>query len=314
MDFIERGREIIRREGEGLLAVASLLDQHFATACELVAACRGKIVVTGVGKAGIIAKKISATMTSTGTSSIWLDPVNALHGDLGMVEENDVALLLSNSGSSAEMLTAAAALRNMGAILIAITRCIDTPLSRRCDYVLPLGVHAEACPLALAPSTSTTAMLGLGDALALTVLQVKGFTESDYARFHPSGALGRKLMYVHTLMRTGAAVAKVQEGASVMEALHALTSARSGLCIVTDEQDRLKGVYTDGDFRRNVMSGYDILAGTVDFGMTTSCVYIPEDALVQDAIELMTKRHVNMVPVVAKSLQVVGALDIQDII
>jgi KpsF/GutQ family protein len=313
-EIIQNGASVLAKEGEALLRVSKELSGEFLTACDKILDCSGKVVVSGIGKAGHIGKKISATLASTGTPSVWLDPINALHGDLGMIQPGDIALLLSNSGSSGETLLTAQALKSNGVYQIAMTSSSDTPLSSICDITLPLGVHEEACSLKLAPSTSTTVMLAMGDAVALTVQRMKGFEEKDYAKFHPAGALGRRLMNITALMRTGDKVARILKDATIIEAIQAITSARSGICVIVDDCNILNGVYTDGDFRRDILDGKDVVKERAAAEIKKTCSFISSDSQVQDAIELMASKHINALPVVSSDMKVLGVVDIQDII
>ena len=311
--YIEFGRSVLRREGEAVLGLAQGLGDAFGEVCSRIHACAGAVVVSGVGKAGLVGKKISATLASTGTRSLWLDPLNAMHGDLGMVSSDDVAILLSNSGTSDEILAVAQALGGLGVTRVAVTGAGRSALAGLCEYVLELGDIEEACPLRLAPSASTTAMLAMGDALALAVQSVQGFTEQDYARLHPSGALGRRLQLVRDLMRTGERMAVALPDTPVAEAVSGLTRVRCGACIVTDDGGRLLGVYTEGDFRRQWTSGKDLAKATLAESMTHPCKRVRHDELVGEAIELMRRSHINALPVVDENDVVVGLLDIQDV-
>lgn len=313
-DYVEFGRSVLRREGEALLALAGRLGAGFAAACECVRTAKGAVLVSGVGKAGIVGRKVSATMASTGTRSYWLDPVNAMHGDLGMVTADDVALLLSNSGTSAEILAVAQVLRGLGVRLIAFTRDAETDLAKACDVVVEIGNVEEACPLRLAPSTSTTAMLALGDALALAVQRANGFTEREYARLHPAGALGRRLLRVRDCMRTGERVATATPDTPIVEAVSRITKARCGACVVVGPNGKLAGIYTDGDFRRDWAGGRELAKATLSERMTRECKRIRDDRLVHEALELMHEKRINALPVVDADDVVQGLLDIQDVV
>jgi arabinose-5-phosphate isomerase len=314
MDYLQYGREVIMAERKGLELLSLALGNEFCSLCEEIIRTCGKVVVSGVGKAGLIGRKISATLASTGTPSIWLDPINALHGDLGMVGVQDIAILISNSGSSSEILACATALKSLKVKTVALTKNKNTPLAIMCDLAVPLGEHSEAGSLNFVPSTSTTVMLVLGDSIALSVQHARGFTESDYARYHPAGALGRRLMQVGMMMRKGIAFAKVKDTSTVLEAIEAITHARSGLCVVVDDCNCLSGVYTDGDFRRDVMSGIDIKTRSVESCMTKPGRYVNQRIMVAEAVDLMMENHINVMPVVDDARVVVGVLDVQDVI
>ena len=313
-DVLKLGKGVLKSEISALADLESSLDEHFVAVVEELLNIQGSVVITGVGKAGIIGKKISATLASTGTKSIWLDPVNALHGDLGMVCKDDIALLISNSGSSAEILLTTQALKNLDVKCIALTKNIKTPLAQICDLTLPLGEHEEAGPLKLAPSASTTAMLAIGDALALTLQQLKNFTEFDYAKFHPAGALGRRLMPVSSLMRTGENIVIARESELISEVLAKITRARCGLCIVVEADEKLLAVYSDGDFRRDWSNGKLLDNTSVKDLMRSNCKYIEGDAVVGDALAIMHEYKINALPVVDKDDKVCGLLDIQDVV
>jgi len=311
---LEFARKVLESEIRALEDLNQGLDHHFESVIETMLKLQGCVIVTGVGKAGIIGKKITATLASTGTKSIWLDPVNALHGDLGMVGKDDLAILISNSGSSAEILLTAQALQNLGVKCVALTKHEDTPLAQICDLLLPLGEHEEAGPLKLAPSASTTAMLAIGDALALTLQKLKNFTELDYAKFHPAGALGRRLMPVKTLMRTGNNIVIAKEEDTLPEILASITKARCGLCMVVDDDGVLLAVYSDGDFRRDWSAGQKLDHTEIKDLMHLHCKYIESDALVGDALAIMHEYKINALPVVDKNKKVCGLLDIQDVV
>lgn len=303
---------IIRKEADALGQLADSLPDSFGDACQLVVTCTGAVVLSGVGKAGIIGRKISATLNSTGTRSFTLDPLNAFHGDLGSLASGDVVVLLSNSGGSAEMLLIADYCRNNEVPVVSITSVADSPIGKRSDVVLPYGSFPEACPLRLAPSTSTTLMLAMGDALALTVQHLKGFSEADFARFHPAGALGRHLRKVDEMMRTGDQVAVVSESTPVFEAIAAISKARCGLCLVVDTERHLTGVYSDGDFRRDGASRKN-LQDPVGQRCVKPGKRIVSGESVGKALEVMRSSHINALPVVDAGGRLLGLLDIQDI-
>ena len=313
-EILEIAGKVLQSEIKALEVLNRELDHHFEKVIETILELQGCVIVTGVGKAGIIGKKITATLASTGTKSIWLDPVNALHGDLGMVCKDDLAILISNSGSSAEIMLTAQALKNLGVKCVALTKHEYTPLAQVCDLVLPLGEHEEAGPLKLAPSASTTAMLAMGDAIALTLQKLKNFTEHDYAKFHPAGALGRRLMPVKTLMRTGNNIVVAKEEDLLPEILASITKARCGLCMVVDDDGVLLAVYSDGDFRRDWSAGQKLDHTKIKNLMHLHCKYIESDALVGDALAIMHEYKINALPVVDINKKVCGLLDIQDVV
>ena len=311
-------RQVLTAEARAVLALRKHVGAAFAQAARLVLACgagsRGRVVATGMGKAGLIAQKITATLASTGTPAVFLHPAEARHGDLGMVSPRDLLLAFSNSGESEEIAQLLPALKKRGVKIIAITGKPHSTLGRAADLVMELGKIKEPCPLRLAPSASTTAMLALGDALALCVLKARGFTERDYAELHPGGALGRSLMQVHELMRTGARLPLVHAETPVTKALSSMTKARGGTAIVVDRRGRLQGVFTDGDFRRHVERGPQVLADPIGKHMTSPCLSIQSEALVSEAQTLMAARRINALPVVDRRGNAVGLLDIQDVV
>jgi len=315
---------VLRTEAE---ALARLADSARAQGDALAAACvlihercgdgrPGRLVTTGVGKAGLIARKVSATFASTGTPSFFLHPAEARHGDLGMVQAADVVLAFSNSGASEEVVALLPSLSHTGAALIAVVGMLASPLARHAAVSLGIGAVTEACPLGLAPSTSTTAMLALGDALALTVLERRRFTPERYARFHPGGALGRKLMTCAEAMRTGARLPVAGPGTAVMDAMRTITRARAGSVVLVDGEGRLRGIFTDGDLRRRLMEAADpatILAAPVDTLATIPCRAIRADELVQAGLRLCAEKKINELPVVDHDGRLVGLLDVQDL-
>ena len=277
----------------------------------------GRLVVTGVGKAGHVARKLSATFASTGTPSFFMHPAEARHGDLGMVQETDVVLAISNSGSSEEVVALLPSLKHIGCTLLAMVGRADSPLGRHADHVLSIGKVIEACALGLAPSTSTTALLALGDALALTVQRLRAFTPEQYSRYHPGGALGRKLMTCREAMRSGNRVAKVTPETPVVAALRAITSSRAGSAMVVDAENQLLGIFTDGDLRRALASSGDagaLLHGPVHAVATMPCRSISGGDLLQSALHLCGEKKINELPVVDGQGRLIGLLDVQDLI
>lgn len=305
-------KAVVRKEFLALELLENTISDESAQVVDELLNCKGRVAISGVGKAGLIGRKISATLASTGTRSYWLDPVNALHGDLGMVDPLDIVILISNSGSSGELILTAEALGNLGIRRIAMTKDKTTPLAQLCKGVLSMGNHKEAGPFNLAPTCSTTVMLALGDAIAITLQQLRGFTQNEYGMCHPAGALGRRLKKVSQCMRSKDRVALLEKNASIAEAVHLTTQKQCGLCMVTDDAGRLEGVFTDGDFRRcwEQKINFDT---SVNEEMTTPCKSIGQDALVEDALEIMRSFKINALPVVSDDQVVVGMLDIQDV-
>lgn len=315
--IVELGRRVLRLEAQALNEIEQRLGTRFAAqfaeAVVRIANCPGKIICSGMGKAGLIAQKVAATFASTGVPAFFLHPAEAMHGDLGMASSGDVAVLFSNSGESEEVVRLLPHLRVREVFSIALTARRDSSLGRQCALVLDMGVVEEACPLQLAPSSSTTALLALGDALALAALELRGFTTEDYARLHPGGSLGRMMSRVDELMRTGARCPSIAPDATVRQAVAAITRARSGLVCIIDEAGRLLGVFTDGDFRRHWERLGEIGDRLVSELMTRPGLTVASGSLVRDARALMTERRVNAVAVVDSERRVLGIVDVQDI-
>jgi arabinose-5-phosphate isomerase len=320
VDILASVQSVLKSEADALAALPALCESQRAAveqACELIRGCQGRLVVTGIGKAGHIGTKLSATFASTGTPSFVLHPAEARHGDLGMVQEQDVVLALSNSGSSEEVIALLPNFARIGVPVIALVGRTDSPLAQHARVVLSIGRVVEACPLGLAPSTSTTAMLALGDALALTVQRMRAFTPEQYARFHPGGALGRKLMTCAETMRTGERVAAVAPDTPLVDCLRAIGKARAGSVVLVDAQRRLLGICTDGDLRRCLASAADpaaLLRGPVRAAATMPCRSIRSDELLQSALRLCAAKKINELPVVDAQGVLVGLLDLQDLV
>jgi arabinose-5-phosphate isomerase len=315
-DFGRTGRRVIGEEATALSALAARLDGAFAAACARILACRGRIVCTGMGKSGHIARKIAATLASTGTPAFFMHPGEASHGDLGMVTEHDVVLALSYSGESDEILMIAPALKRLGVPLIAMTGRAASSMARLADVHLDVSVPSEACPHNLAPTTSTTASLALGDALAVAVLEARGFTPEDFARSHPAGALGRRLLLtIRDVMHAGDDVPRVAADASIAQALVVMSRGKLGMTAVVDADDRLAGVFTDGDLRRALDNpALDVRADAVAKVMGRSPKTIAPDELASAAVHAMEEHKVNALVVVDAERRVVGALNFIDLL
>ncbi len=315
IDTLAVGRTVLKTEGEAVLALIPRLGDEFAEAVEVLFRCRGRIIVVGMGKAGIIARKISATLASTGSPSLSLHPVEALHGDLGLVGGDDAVLMISRSGESDEIKNLIPYIKRMGIPLVAITGNPDSALAAHSDVTLDAAVEKEACPLNLAPTASTTAALALGDALAVALIEKRGFQAADFARLHPAGALGKSLLLkVSDLMRVGEANPVVGEGTPVKDVILRITAARAGAATVVDGSGRLSGFFTDGDLRRNIESRPAILARPVGEVMTRHPLTISEDRLAVEALRLLGERRVDEVPVINRRGEPVGMLDVQDLV
>ena len=313
----ERGLQVLKLEAEAIRTLQGRIDSSFEAAVEAILACTGRIVVSGMGKAGLIGQKISATLASTGTPSLSLHPAEALHGDLGRVRTEDLVLLLSKSGTTREVVAMVAALKPIGATTLAICESADSALGQSCDLVLAMGPLSEACPLGLAPTVTTTAMLALGDALAMAVLEGRDFTREEFASFHPAGSLGRSLMRIGDIMRKGKQIPLITIGAQMREAISVMTETpgRPGAAIVVNPDGGLAGIFTDGDLRR--LAGTDALplGEPVDAHMVCDPRFVREDQLVGDALHLIKDSHLDQLPVLAcDSKLVVGLVDVQDLL
>ena len=317
MNHLARAREVFDIEIAALKAVRAQLDGSFERAVALVTnavAQRSKIIVVGIGKSGNVGRKISATLTSTGSTSVVLNSVDALHGDLGIVNDGDVILALSYSGESEELLNLIPALKRFSVKIISFTGAPKSSLTRYSDVVLNVRVPKEACPFNLAPTASTTAMLAMGDALAMAVLQARGFKRSDFAKYHPSGAIGRALLVkVKDIMRSGAHNAVASERLKVREALMAMTKAKSGSLSVVNVRGKLVGVFTDGDFRRHMAQNADLLSQPLASVMTRDPISVREDALAAEALKIFNERSIDDLIVVNAKKEPVGLIDSQDL-
>ena len=315
-DFAASGRRVIEIETLGLDAIAARIDGAFTIACEAMLACRGRVVCTGMGKSGHVARKIAATLASTGTPSFYVHPGEAGHGDLGMVTDADIVLALSYSGESDELLMLLPVLKRQGNALIAMTGRPDSSLAREADVHLDVSVPAEACPLDLAPTASTTAALAMGDALAVALLDARGFTAEDFARSHPAGSLGRRLLlHIRDVMHGGSDVPSVRETATLSETLVEMSRKRLGISAVVDGDGRLLGLFTDGDLRRTLDDAtVDMRSTPISAVMTRSPKTIGADALAVEAAQLMEAHKINALLVVDDDHRVVGALNIHDLL
>ena len=314
---IERARGIVECEAKAIHQVAERIGPTFLQALDRVLALRGRVVTAGMGKAGFIAQKVSATLASTGTPSIFLHPAEAIHGDLGRVDAGDLLLAFSKSGETQELLVMLPHVKNVGVPIVAITQDARSTLGRHADLVLELGRIDEAGPHGLAPSASTTAMLALGDALALMVQEGRRFGPEDFARFHPGGDLGRRLMKVRELMRTGDRSPVVRAGATVMQAIEVMTRTpgRPGATSVVDADGRLLGFFTDGDLRRLIEQGLaDPRQRRIDDAMTRNPRAIDPDTFALEALALLHQRAIDQMPVVDGDGRLLGLLDVQDLL
>lgn len=317
MSHLAKAREVFAIELAALKAVRAQLDKSFDHAVELVLATikqRGKIVIVGIGKSGNVGAKIAATLTSTGSTAVVLSSVDALHGDVGIVNDGDVIFALSYSGESEELLNLLPALKRFSVKIISFTGNLKSSLAKHSDLALNVKIPKEACPFNLAPTSSTTAMLVMGDALAMAVLAARGFTQKDFAKYHPSGAIGRAmLLKVGDIMRTGERNAVAQENLSVKEALMVMTRAKSGSLAVVDWRGRLAGVFTDGDFRRHMASDENLLSQPLKKVMTRNPISISENSLAAEALKIFNERNIDDLIVVNARKEPVGLVDSQDL-
>ncbi len=313
---LDYGRGVLELEAQAISSLVPRLGESFVRAIELVLSCRGRIVVTGMGKPGFIAQKLSAILASTGTPSLYLHPAEAVHGDLGRVTSSDVVLALSNSGNTEEVVRLLAPLKRIGSKLVAITGNPNSELARRADVVIDIGRQDEACPMGLVPTTSSAALHAVCDALAMTVLKNKPISDEEYALYHPGGALGRQLMKVSELMRQGEANPLVREDEPLSRAVVVMTETpgRPGAALVVDRKGRLLGIFTDGDLRRLVERGVQDFTSPVGELMGRKPRTCSPNDLVQDAAARMREAHVDQLPVVDEAGRAIGLLDVQDLL
>jgi len=308
-------RAVIETEASAVSALSGRLDGQFLAACKFMLECDGRVVVIGMGKSGHVGNKIAATLASTGTAAFFVHPAEASHGDLGMIKSNDVVLAISNSGETEEVNLILPLLKRLGVRIIAMTGNADSTLARHADAHLDVSVDKEACPLGLAPTSSTTAALVMGDALAVSLLESRGFTREDFARSHPAGQLGRRLLlHIQDVMHRGDEIPSVPEHASVSQAIVEMTAKRLGMTAVLGADGKVVGIYTDGDLRRTLDSGRDPHSTPVSEAMTAGGKHIAPDALAVEAMHLMQKHAVQGLLVIDDDDNLVGALNFQDLL
>jgi len=313
--LLELGRQVIKTEAAAVLALTERLDDRFVMACEHLFRCEGRVVVTGMGKSGHVGGKIAATLASTGTPAFFVHPGEASHGDLGMITPQDVVLALSNSGETHEILSLLPVIKRLDVRLVSITGNPASTLARQADVHLDASVSREACPLNLAPTASTTAALAMGDALAVALLDARGFTPEDFALSHPGGALGRRLLlHVRDIMHTGERIPKVPATARLKNALMEITSKGLGMTCVADESDRLVGIFTDGDLRRVLDQEMDIGGTIIERVMTANPQTCGPDMLAAEALNLMESKKINALVVVDTQTRILGALNMHDLL
>jgi arabinose-5-phosphate isomerase len=309
------GGAVIHTEAEAVAALEARIDDSFVRACGYLLACEGRIVVLGMGKSGHIGGKMAATLASTGSPAFFVHPGEASHGDLGMITSRDVVLALSNSGETEEILTILPIIRRLGVPFIAMTGNPASTLAREADVAIDVSVTKEACPLGLAPTASTTAALAMGDALAVALLESRGFTAEDFARSHPAGSLGRRLLLrVSDVMHSGAGVPQVPQGTMVSEALLEMSRKGLGMTAVVDGEGRVAGIYTDGDLRRTLDQGIDIRTLPVDRVMTRHCRTISPELLAAEALQFMEASKINGLLVLDGQRRLIGALNMHDLL
>lgn len=311
--LLAAARRALSIEVRAVTALEGRLDERFAEACRVCLDCAGRVVVTGMGKSGHIARKIAATLASTGTPAFFLHPAEAVHGDLGMITQADAVLALSNTGETAELTVLVPHLKRLGVPLIVMTGAPASTLARVARVVLDVSVPEEACPLNLAPTASTTAALAMGDALAVTLLEARGFTADDFARSHPGGALGQRLLRVADIMRTGADVPRVGPDLPLREGLLEVSRKGFGMTVIVDGADRVLGVFTDGDLRRALDRGTDVGSTVMRSVMTTPCRSIEPHSLAAEAVRLMQLHRITALPVVEAG-RLVGLFNVHDLL
>lgn len=313
--LLSSGREVIATEARALDNLVGRIDDAFVAACREIYACEGRVVVTGMGKSGHIGRKIAATLASAGTPSFFLHPGEASHGDVGMITPEDVVLAISNSGDTAEILTILPLIKRLGVPLIGLTGNPDSRIAREANINIDVSVEQEACPLGLAPTASTTAALAMGDALAIALLEARGFSAEDFARSHPGGRLGRRLLlHISDVMHTGSGVPAVSASVRLSDALMEMTRARLGMTAIVDEERRVLGIFTDGDLRRTLDKQVDVHKASIDDVMTPGCVTVRADLLAAEALNIMQKYAINALLVVDEGERLVGALNMHDLL
>jgi len=314
-NFISLGQAVVRTEHQAITALVDKINHHFAHACELLLACEGRIVVIGMGKSGHIGNKIAATLASTGSPAFFVHPGEASHGDLGMITDKDVVIALSNSGETSEITSLLPVIKRLSVPLISMTGNANSSLATFADVNLDTSVEKEACPMNLAPTASTTAALVMGDALAIALLEARGFTENDFALSHPGGSLGRRLLLkVEDVMHKGSQIPVVSQQTSVTDALLEMTDKRLGMTCVIDEDKALCGIFTDGDLRRTLAAGIDLNATQIKSVMTVSGKTIDKDKLAAEALQIMEQNAIGGLVIVDNNNHPIGALNMYDLL
>lgn len=310
---LELARKVLKTEADAILGLMERLDGDFERAVQLLYECSGRVVVTGMGKSGIICRKIAATLSSTGTSAVYMHPAEAIHGDLGMVRDGDVVLALSHSGETEELIRLLESIRRIGARLISLTGNPSSTLAKAADVTLNCGIAEEACPMNLVPTASTTAALAMGDALAMTLLVRKGFREEDFASLHPGGKLGKRLMRVEQVMHSGDAAPIVKTSTPMPDVIHQMSDKRLGMTCVVDDAGRLAGIFTDGDLRRLMLASPDVLSLTAGDVMKGNPRTIRRDMLAVEALKIMETHKITSVVVAGDRGEVEGVVHLHDL-
>jgi arabinose-5-phosphate isomerase len=312
--LLTSARRALAIEARAVEALVPRLDGRFVAACQICLECQARVVVTGMGKSGHVARKIAATLASTGTPAFFLHPAEAHHGDLGMITRTDVVLALSNSGETPELVLLLPHLKRLGVPLIVMVGKADSTLGRAASVILDVSVPEEACPLNLAPTASTTASLAMGDALAVSLLEARGFTKQDFARSHPGGSLGRQLLlHVEDMMRTGDALPRVLPDAHLAAGLLEMSRKGLGMTVVVDREERILGVFTDGDLRRTLDKQIDVHTTVMSEVMTPNCKTIGPRELAAEAVHLMEVHRITALPVADERGRLIGALNVHDL-
>jgi len=314
-NIIKRAKDVLKIEAQSILRLVDTIDDNFARAVNLICKSKGRVIITGIGKSGLIGRKIVATLTSTGTPALFLHPVEGLHGDLGIVTKEDILLAISNSGETRELMPVINSVRHLGASIIAFTGGLTSTLAKASDIVIDVSVEKEACPFDLVPTSSSTAALAVGDALAIALLAEKQFKEKDFYKFHPGGSLGSRLREtVGEAMITGKKIPKVSAGTSVLNAIQEINRKNVGFVLVTDKKNKLLGILTDGDVRRLISKGMSFEGKFVDDIMTRNPQTIDEKILLAQAMEMMQKKEITSFAVVNGQKELKGYIHLHDIL
>lgn len=314
-NFIARAQRVLDIEVQAIEQLAQYLNQDFTAACELMFACNGRVIVIGMGKSGHIGNKIAATLASTGTPSFFVHPGEASHGDLGMITRDDVVLLISNSGETGEVISIIPVLKRIGAKMVAMSGNPSSSLARLSDVHICIAVEQEACSLGLAPTASTTATLAMGDAIAVALLEARGFTADDFALSHPGGSLGKRLLLMlKDIMHSGDALPIVTEQCTIKDALIEMSAKGLGMTTVVDAKQQLVGLFTDGDLRRILEQRVDIHSGVISQVMTKNCTTAKENMLAAEALNIMEQKRINGLIIINEQNQPIGALNMQDLL